>query len=71
MHTKLRNSFNSKELITLIMFLTLLYTFSLSIIFFPAISSANDDIRTKKDFGAKMERLLQKQSSRYFALENH
>ena len=62
MHNKLRNSSNSKEFITLIMFLTLLYTFSLSIIFFPAISSAND-------FGTKMERLLHKQSGRYFGIK--
>lgn len=69
MHNKLRNSSNSKEFITLIMFLTLLYTFSLSIIFFPAISSADDDTGTKKDFGTKMERLLQKQSGRFFGIK--
>lgn len=52
----------------LVILLTLLYTFSLTVIFFPAISFANDDTRTNKNFGTKMERLLHIQSHQYFGI---
>lgn len=52
----------------LVILLTLLYTFSLTVIFFPAISFANDDTRTNKNFGIKMERLLHIQSHQYFGI---
>lgn len=69
MNLKLRKTNQLNDLILLLSFSTVLYTFAIIAILFPTISKADDDITFNKDFGAKIERTLNKQSSKYFGIK--
>lgn len=69
MYKKMRRSDSLKELVLLISFMTVLYTFAITVIFFPSISKADDKIKFEKDFGSTVESALNSQSSKYFGIK--
>lgn len=69
MYKKIRKNDYLKELTLLISFMTVLYTFAITVIFFPSISKADDEIKFERDFGSEVESALNSQSSKYFGIK--